>query len=507
MTPNRDGDTGSLAIALLLTLVGVMLSALMVPVVLTQIGSTRTDVRRIHALNAAQAGLDVALGHIRAANDGVGGGVRASLPCGPLSGRASVGGTARYQVTIDYLAVDPVGQPDSWVAANRISCVAGAGAFTTPGYALLRSQGTDQPTGSIASAPSRYLRATYRFHNFLGGLIHVGLGSSSTDLCLDAGSSSPASGTNLGLQPCSTGSPQQRFAYMMNLTLVLVASKTPVLPLGMCLDAGEPHEEGDGIQLQPCAVVTQPRQQWIHDSTNFEGTEDGTTPDGFCFTAQSPDTPGSVVVLGRAHGSVCQGGDEPHLMFLPEAAAGAGAAGVASGQLVSFNQYGRCLKAPEQNVHSGLVFSSPCTQAPDPANVPWNQKWALPPLPAGSVRGIGPITTTQPSGAPYCLQSPGSTGSGDYVRYEECPAGAPPPNMTWTVYTNTGSYATSYRVEDGYGYCLAPEDPTGRPPELYPQGEPATKVVVVACTGATLQKWNAPPTFLSSLPLKDVGER
>jgi hypothetical protein len=504
----RHGDTGSLPLALLLTMVGMMVSALVVPTVLTQIRSTRTDVRRIHALNAAQAGLDVALGHLRASHDAAGAGTRASLPCGPLAGRASVGGTVRYQVTIDYLATDPLGQPDSWIAANRIPCVPGSGTLTTPTFALLRSQGTDQLTGSFASAPSRYLRATYTFHNVVGGLIHAGVGSSSTDLCLDAGSSSPASGTNLLLQPCSTGSGQQRFAYVKNLNLVLVASKTPALPQGMCIDAGDiPHVAADPVQVQPCAAGTQPRQQWIHDSTNFEGTADGTTSDKFCFTALSPDAPASFVVLGKTTGSVCQGGYEPHLMFLPEAAAGTGAAGLASGQLVSFNQYGRCLTAPDANVHSGLVFSSPCAQAPDPANVPWNQKWALPPLATGSVSGIGPITTTQPSGSLYCLRSPGPTTPGAYVTYEECPTGAPPVYMTWTVYTDTGSYATSYRVADGYGNCLAPEDFTGQPPELYPQGVPATKIVVVPCTGSTLQKWDAPPTALQSLPLRDIGER
>src|SRR5882757_6113241 len=102
-------DTGSLIFALLLTLVGISLSALLVPMVLTQVHSTRFAIHRIHALNAAQTGLDVALGHIQAANDGSGGGVYASLPCGPLAGNVGAGGTARYTVGIDYFAVDPIG--------------------------------------------------------------------------------------------------------------------------------------------------------------------------------------------------------------------------------------------------------------------------------------------------------------------------------------------------------------------------------------------------------------
>jgi hypothetical protein len=504
-------DTGSLALALLLTLVGVMLSALLVPMVLAQIASTREEVHRVQALNAAQAGLDVALGHIRAANDGAGAGVLASLPCGPLSGNVGGGATTRYQVTIDYLQVDPQGRSDAWIAANRMPCAGTGGTSSTPAYAMLRSQGTDQPTGAFSAVASRSLRATYTFQttnqNIAGGLVHVYKTSTSTDLCMDAGSSAPVAGTDLRMQPCSAGSVQQKFAYNPTLTLVLVASKTPSMPLGMCLDAGSPQALGNVVQFQPCASTTRPQQQWsINDSANFEGTANGRTLDGYCFNVQNPNTPGSIVILGSVDGGTCHRGYDTLETFSPEASVGAGAAGAPANQLVNFNQFGRCLDVTEQNVDYGYLIAWPCKQAPDPANVTWNEKWTLPAITAGTGSGTGRISTS-PSTDPYCLQSSGSTAPGQYVKVILCPSGSTPTNMTWTVYTDTGAYTTSYRIEDGYGYCLSPTDPIATPADLYPKGQQISKLVVAVCSGSTLQKWNAPPNILQPLPLKDIGEK
>jgi hypothetical protein len=502
-------DTGSLPLALLLTLVSVSLTALLAPMAVSQIQSTHRDVQRVHALNAAQAGLDVALGHIRAANDGAGGGVLAELPCGQLSGDVGAGGSARYQVTVDYFAVDPQGRSGGWIPANRIPCVAGGGPLSTPAYALLSAQGTDEPTGAFNTVTHRSLRATYAFRttnqNIAGGLIHVFKTPTSADLCLDAGSGSPAPGTVLRMQACSAGGIQQMFAYNSNLTLVLVSSKTPAMPLGMCLQADTPRTVGQPVQFQPCASTTRPQQQWsINDSANFEGTTDGQTLDGYCFNVQSPDSPGSNVVLGS--GSSCRRGNDNIQTFSPEDSVGAGAAGASTGQLVNFDQFSRCLDVTEQNVAHSYLIAWPCKQAPDPARVTWNQKWTLPAVVTGATSGTGPITTSSPSG-PRCLQSPGSTAPGQYVTVAPCPGGSTPPAMTWTVETDTGTYATSYRITDGYGYCLSPTDPAATPPDLYPNGQQISKIVVAGCGGSGLQKWNAPPHIRRALPLKDIGEQ
>jgi hypothetical protein len=508
----RPGDdSGSLVFALLLTLVGVSVSALLMPVVIRQLSSTRDSVQRVHELGAAQAGIDVALAHIRAANDGAGNGVLGDLPCGPYTGTVTAGGTERYQVTIDYFATDPAGKSASWLAANEITCLTGGGTYSVPGYALLRSTGTDQATGAFGTVSSRTLQGTYTFQttnqNIAGGLVHVSKTATSTDLCLDAGSGSPAAGTNVRMQPCSSGSSKQTFAYLSNLNLVLVSSKTTAMPLGMCLDAGSPHAVGSAVKLQQCASTTQPKQQWSYnDSTNFEGTSDGSTLDGYCIDVQSPNTAGSFVVLGSIASGGCRSGGYDNIQtWSPDAAVGAGAAGASSGQLVNFSEFGRCLDVTEQTVSYAYLIAWPCKQAPNAANVLWNQKWALPTIAATASSGTGRITTN-PSGGLYCLQSPGTTAAGSYVKLAACPVGSTPANLTWTVYTDTGSYPTSYRIVDSYGYCLAPTDPSAASPDFYANGHSISKSIVTTCSGSTLQKWNAPPNLLQSLPLKDIGE-
>ena len=92
-------DRGSLVFAMLVTIIGIAVTALLLPIAITQIGSTREENRRSRAVSAAQAGLDVALGHIQAANDGTvvngsTGGVLSALPCGPLTGAVSAGNGA-----------------------------------------------------------------------------------------------------------------------------------------------------------------------------------------------------------------------------------------------------------------------------------------------------------------------------------------------------------------------------------------------------------------------------
>ena len=149
----RD-DTGSLAFAMLVMLVGISLTAVIAPIAINQIHSTREDNHRTTALAAAQAGLDVALAHIQAATKADGTGDLGALPCGPLTGTASTANPARYQVTIAYYQTDPRSHENdpAWQTANPpITCIPNGGAFVTPSYALLRAWGTDQPTGTITT--------------------------------------------------------------------------------------------------------------------------------------------------------------------------------------------------------------------------------------------------------------------------------------------------------------------------------------------------------------------
>ncbi len=447
-------DTGSLAFAVLVTFVGMALTLLLVPVVKAQSASTREDGRRVVALSAAQAGLDIALGHIQAASNGLGTGVLRNLPCGPFTGNVGAGGTARYQVTIDYYQVDPRGheQDTNWLNSNLpIQCINGGGAYVTPSFALLRSFGTDQATGAFSSVPVRSLVAAYKFQitneNIPGGNIRTY--KNGLDLCLDAGSSSPAAGTNVALQPC----------------------------------------------VSPKAI----QQQWsLDDASYFEGTSDGKTLNGLCLNAQSPNVAGTFVILGKKSAGTCT------TLWSPEAPAGAGAAGPATGQLVNFAQFGRCLDVTNQDVTWPYEIAWPCKQAPDPTTLTWNQVFSIPAVPVNGTSATGPITTVK-SGITYCLKSPNSTTMyADYVIVAAC--GAPTADEVWTVYGNTGNYATSYRIADKNGYCLAPTDQYAANPDLFSNGTLTSKMTVAVCSDSTLQKWNAPPNILQSLPLSNIRE-
>jgi hypothetical protein len=494
---------------LLLTLVALTLSALLTPMVITQLRATTVDVDRLHGLHAAESGLEVGLSQLRAADDGTGTGVLSRLPCGPFQGTVGIGaaGNARYQVTIAYFGTDPTGKSDAWLAANAMTCLPGAGTYNVPGFALLRAKGTDVATGPFPTANVRELRATYKLRtsneNIPGGLVHVYKTSTSNDLCMDAGSTQPAAGTAVQMQACDDTSRKQQFAYQRNLNLVLVSSLTALTPQGMCLDAGTPHLAGSLVRFQPCTAVTSAKQQWsLNDSANFEGTSDGVNLDGFCFNVQSQDVAGSFVILGQASASKCRRGYDNIETFSPDAQVGAGAASAASGQLVNFRQFARCIDVTEANLNFAYMIVWPCKQAPDPSRVLWNQRWAMPTIAVNAYTATGTIVTNPPSG-PYCLRSPRTTAASRYVTVTSCPGATATQSTTWTVHGDTGEYDTSYIITDADDHCLAPLAGT----DYYPNGQQISKLVVRDCDGSTLQKWNANPNVLKPSPLQNISER
>ena len=519
-SPSPGDDSGNMPMAMLLTVVGVVLSTVLATIVTTQTGNTRRAIRSQHALDAAQGGLDVAVGHIRAAsrnNDITGNdntGVLSALPCSgesvaqqklapasripAFAGTIGTGGVADYKVYISYTRTRG-GEP--------IECRNPGGAAKTPAFAELVSIGTD-----LSSDHRRTLKATYTFRttnkNIPGGLIHVYKTESSQDLCFDAGSGSPIAGTVLTVQPCSAGSDQQTWAYNTDLTIGLVSSITDSMPLGLCLDAGPvPHTTaGVSVVLQPCGATTKPQQQWgFNDQANLEGTSDGVNLDGYCFNVQVPDVAGSAIVLNTGSGS-CGGSYNIVRTFSPEAAVGAGAASAATKQLVNYAQFGRCLDATNQDWEYRYMIVWPCKQVPDATKVRWNQKWVAP-VPTGPAGATGTINT-KPTYETFnvCLKSPLSTAIGLFVTAVECPAGTPTDDLMWTVFGDTGVYATSYTILDDNGNCLSAADPEAPGTELYPNGNVISTVVVRPCDGSALQKWNAIPDVLKATPLKNIRE-
>ena len=90
MSPRRAGlaDSGTMSMALLVTVVGVLISAVLAAMVSVQIGASRRAVQSGHALDAAQAGLDVVVGHIRHAVDGAGSDSRSSSAASVMTSAA-----------------------------------------------------------------------------------------------------------------------------------------------------------------------------------------------------------------------------------------------------------------------------------------------------------------------------------------------------------------------------------------------------------------------------------
>lgn len=527
-------ETGSIPLALLVTFIGVGLSTVLAGQVLSQLSTTRSTTRQNQAIAAAQAGIDVALTRIRLAVDGTDPdgnpqGSLAELPCGPLTGLTDNAGTGRYQVRITYLRDDPRGHDDAWAdaAGNALTCGSG-GPTVVPVYALIRAEGTDVPTGAIATVAHRSLRATYTFkftnENIPGGLIHVGKGANGNNLCLDAspsgtppvGAEHPGAGTPVKTQTCVANRPSQIFAYDDSLHLVLVSTITRTDP-GMCLDGDSPHTSSSTttITFQPCVPPTTPtnriRQMWsLNDSSNFQGTTDGTNLNGRCFNVTlSP--PGNNVVLGGCGGNAYQ-------IWSLDPTVGAGMAGADTGRLVNFKQFGRCIDVTNFVETATFLIIWPCKQLPN-GTVRWNQAWEWPLIPPTAVSVQGSVSTystdTAANGGQIwlCLRTPGTPSSG-YVTLAAVPGSCNRTNPTgatrWTIYGDTRFDADpsnndkSYTIVDYLGYCLTPRSPTATPSDFFI--DDISKLQVAVCDGTTLQKWNAPPSFNQRSPLKDIGE-
>jgi hypothetical protein len=149
-----------------------------------------------------------------------------------------------------------------------------------------------------------------------------------------------------------------------------------------------------------------------------------------------------------------------------------------------------------------------CKQSPD-GTVEWNQRWyhPVPVLPAifkaGNISITKDLNPTSNS-VWYCLRSPESAASNVYVTLVLCKGNESNSNTRWTVYHNTGDYATSYRVKDSKGYCLTPTDLTATPKDTHSDG--TSKVKVAVCNSSELQKWNAPANLIKPTPLVDLNE-
>jgi hypothetical protein len=500
MRLRSSDDRGSLPMALLVSLVGMSLTATLVPVVVSQITGTRTVSARTQSLDAAQAGIDAALGQLRAAT-ATGTprvGQLEQLPPCEMTGTQDADGL-RYKVTIAYY-----GLPDN--ATDPTPLLLDCPPLDVPTTAILTATGTGIPTGdfSAGSAATRTIQATYTFktnnENITGGAIQLAA-PTTNPLCMDGGvDASPAAGTPVRMQLCKAGgSSDQRFAYTTDLNVRLVGSETAVAPDGMCLDSPLPLVAGNSVTFQPCLGRTA-RQQWsLDNSSNFRGTPNGVALSNFCINLKDRGLVGSVLVIGGCGGTANQ------QVFRPQTGTGAGMASATTGQLVNYKQFSRCMDVTNHLWDFEYMIVWFCKQAPDGA-VSWNQKWTLPTVVAPAYKTEPERIRTAGSGNPgACLRTP--TSIAGYVTMSKCTLTGTltDERLKWTVYGDTGTYATSYRIVDSNGYCLTPTDLTVARPDTHSDG--TAKVKVAPCTSSELQKWNAPANFNEPLVLTDTKEK
>lgn len=499
--PRSADDRGSMAILLMVVLVGLALGALLVPMVVMQAQTTRFDSTRAEALNRAQSGIDVALGLVGASvTDGIGDSTK--LPCA-VSGPLIKEGVFEYLVDIKYFLLDPTTDPPSKNQSDpaKISCPAeqgtvdSSGAPTTPRFALFTSTGTvvDPTNGSTTE---RRLTSTYVFHtsdaDILGGIIPIRPPTGPSSLCLDAGSPNPLAEKVIELQPCNANvSPpaQQVFGYRTNLTLQLLSSVTVSNVNGLCLSSTASAKADDNairlVRCEPLGAPTPFTQQWSYNvNGKFEAVGKDSTTTGqlsnkcMDVLAQVEDQP---VSLGA-----CDSADP----WSPSSSVGPGAAAVlqlgdGSSQLVNYHEFSRCLNVDELKSHNHYLIDVPCTQNLFVGALTPDELFLGPLIPAGQASGTGPISTNDHAN---CLTSLGIVGS--QVTLVDCKSGATAQN--WTVYGGDRSLnnSTRYTLVSG-SLCLGLSAPVADP-----SAPPI--VQMQTCNGAAEQKWNAIPNLLNS---------
>lgn len=527
--PDLRDERGSLPMLMMVILVGVVLSTFMVSVVVSQTTSTRFSTSREQSLNAAQAGIDVALARIRASTStGAAGtpGTPAGLPCwthrnnAAYSGSVVSGatgnqvGSGSYSVFVDYYTTDPViGGLDPVANPNAtMVCSPGYGTFDpatgqpTPSFALITSTGTVAAGGTGGTSAGRTLVSTYVFRvdnrNISGGLLRLypaNVVPANPAVCLQAATSTPnpATATPVTLAACSTTkppAPQQVFAYRTDLTIQLVSSVVPANPDGVCLDGGNPLADANPVVLRKCNPLDPGGdifsnsywwQQWsFDDNGHFRGstsTSRTTAALGNFCLAGAAQTAGTVLRLAGCTGGI----DDQSQAWIPSPDVGAGAATQPRGapetrQYVNFGEFGRCMDVTDQNTGIDHFILYPCKQNPAPNAVAWNQVFTTFPLTAtyGQLR-------TVTGGKTWCVTSPGTLG--DYVRLYECTTtdATLAPRQRWVQNdgNNALPYSAKFTLVDAKGYCLGLTVPVAP--------KPWSTLDVETCDGSREQKWNA----------------
>lgn len=521
MKPLRHkDDTGSLSMAMLVVMIGVLIVSLLVPVVAGRIHAASWATSRAREVSAAEAGIEVGAGQVRSAiSSSTGAGQVSKLPCAPssapLTGTVAGDPGLTYRTTIAYYTQNPLGQSTDWLGASTgatdtvhmgMLCSSGSGTYFPPTREVVPSYVMVTSTGKDGRA-TRTLRATYFVQtsnaNVAGGTIYV-FPTTTTNFCLDAGNPQPVVGTAITIQPCQKPVVQQQaWAYNADLSITLVSTVTGANPNGLCVTS---NGQGAQLTLTQCAEVPDApaKQQWsVDSSSHLQGSQASPKPpglNGLCIQVSSQNA-GIKPILATCAGGVT----DTKQTWVPSPDVGAGMAGPDHDQVVNFQQFGRCLDDTDWDPAKAFLIAYTCKQNPDPTQVGWNEQFSY----SATTKLWTMIDSA--NGARYCLKSPlqrytGPTSGAYYVTLASCPTGAVPAALQWTQYPGTDSDGNSlpplqkFTVQDYNGNCLSLTTGTA---DVY-NGQ-YSKVIVAQCDGTTLQKWNAIPDTRDPL-LGDLRE-
>jgi hypothetical protein len=555
----RANDRGSIPMAMLVMLVGASFGAMLLPMLLTQMSSTRFEVSRVHSLNAAQAGIDVALGMVRSATtidlsrpDAPGD--PAKLPCNPVT-KPIVGtanqlgggvGSGAYTATIAYYAVgDPAAHSNdpTWLNDNMMQCVDGYGTYdgtlgtAVPSFALITSTGTDGPSGNGAS-PGRTLQTTYVFSttnaNFRGDVIPFVLGANAP-LCLDAGSSPWANnGTQPTLQACPApaplGSPPtlvpagQSWFWRTDNTIQLVQSVGTSHPNGVCLTTPDYYSIGSSITISDCGPLGTPdnHQIWGSDSNRRiqGGLDSCVTPMGWWWpgfwylpSLAYPPIVGSILRL-----QFCAGVSPDYQKTDPKPNVGYGGAGFSTNQLAVGGIFSQCLDVPREWPALGVLPGTPggnnflgvypCKRGNGLTTVPWNQQFT-PDNPPTDLPATGKYVVYYPLNVfnigKYFLTSTGVAGSYVTDSFHDCSESPQifcttgtidPKQVKWTYYGTKDATGKTLPYTDRYTLRDFNGLCMAPGPPYIVSNTAYTTVISAVCDGTPNQKWNADPNVV-----------
>jgi hypothetical protein len=387
----QDPEQGvAMLLALMVILMLMSISITVAGVTISQVKPSQLDRKTVVTESAAEAGFDIALNRIRAANTGatmidpatlqsVPVGSRAALPCPTITGAVTNGAAtdSSYSVSLVYYATDP-----SLGAPAPIACTAGAPA-SVPGFVKITATGSAKDiSGLRTGSGNRVLQTVYALHtnnqNIAGGNIPF---YNDLTLCYDVSDASSMIqvGDKIVVNTCSTADPGQKFSYTQNLQLQIVATNGTLL----CLQAAAAVHTVVTLQLcssnalPPASPYTVSTQVWSYnDSGQFQASNatDTGLVGNTCLNLYTGATPTSIA--GLAAGDFLDV-DTCGAQMVPTASVGAGAAGTALRpfQLVNYQYFGRCIDTTNQDVQATWLIGYPCKQDPLATNLTWNQKW------------------------------------------------------------------------------------------------------------------------------------